>query len=565
MKWNYPTVSRTEIEKEAGKLGLNPILYQFLKNRGITEEDEIDQFFDGSFRQCHRPTLMIDAEKAVMLLHKAIENKELIVVYSDYDCDGISSAVVGVKLLRKLGANVEFFTNNRFEHGYGMCVKGVDDLLEMYPKVSLILTTDNGIMAHEGVQYAKDKGITVVVTDHHEPGDTLPNADALVNPKRKDCLYPFKGLCGAGVIFKLMLLLYDKMGRRYSDCYEVLDIVALATVGDIVPLVDENRILVKAGLRDIEKEKRTVFRLLREMTKQTEITAHYTLGFVYVPIMNAIGRLHGDPRKAIELFFEEDEDVMREIITELISINEQRKTMTEEQCQWAVDKIESAPLPQVIVLYNEDFHEGIVGLIAGRIKERYNRPTFVFTKFEGGIKGSGRSIDDFHLKESMDVIRSTVPSLKGGGHAKACGCHLAEADLEAFTHEMNALANATLTEDSFIPKVDVDFVCKLSDLTTDLIYKLKTLEPFGEGNPKPSLAIDGVDVDKVFLMGENKDHIKFASGSTSIIMWRGAEHYDNIGSPTTIRAIGLPSINVWQGRTSVQFIVNNNCLLPAGE
>lgn len=562
-KWIYPNVKLDELRNDKDLAVLSDVALQVLVNRGFTDASSIKQFLYSGMSNMHDPRKLKDAEKATDIIMDAISNGEPIVVYGDYDCDGVCSVTVMTDLLRKAGGKVQYFTNNRFKHGYSVSPSGVDDLLALYPDTKLIVTVDNGIMAHEGVAHAKSKGIRVIVTDHHEQGETLPNADAIVNPKRKDCDYPFAGLCGAGVAFKLMLLLYWKMDKPLETVYDTLDIVALATVGDIVPLVDENRILVKEGLKRIENQDRLVFKVFQEVTGAKVVNAHYTLAFQYVPMINAIGRIDGDPRQAIDMFFESDESLVKDTIKYLKEVNDDRKQMTEEQCQEAEEIIEAKGLKHVIVVYKEDFHEGIVGLIAGRIKEKYNRPVFILTKNGDQIKGSGRGIDGFHLKEALDELAKQSLIVGGGGHAKACGLTLTEDMLEGFEKVVNEMAEKCLTEDDFQKIYHVDYVLKPGDVTLHVIEDLKELEPFGEAFSKPTLVVDGFQVDRTFNMGTEKQHLKLMNNNLSMIAWSGTELYSELGQPKRVKAIGYPEINIWNNKVSVQFIVDNDNLQPA--
>lgn len=586
-KWvRRPTPDISQLKAHPALAGVSDTALRILAVRGFTKPEQVEQFLFSEISDFHDPRLMKDAEKAVDIIEQAIRNGDEINVYGDYDADGVGSTATMTMLIRKAGGKVTFFTNNRFVHGYGICPKGVDDMLALFPNTKLIVTVDNGISAHAGIQYAKEKGLTVVVTDHHDPAETLPDADAIVDPKRKDCEYPFKGLCGAGVAFKLMLLMYWNMGLDLETVYETMDIVALSTVADVVPLLDENRILVKKGLRMMEQEKRAVFRLFRQVTEVKTINAHNTIGMVYAPMVNAIGRLDGDPKRAIDMFFEEDEEKILETILYLKQVNERRKEMTVEQTEIAMEMIEGVldeesgtrsggkGLRYINVVYHPDFHEGIVGLIAGRLKEKYNRPVYVFTKEHGFIKGSGRGIDGFHLKEAMDEIKHL---LKGyGGHAKACGLSLEEEHLEAFEEEMNKLAEAVLTEEDFERIRRVELLFKPQDLTLSIVDELKELEPYGEGFVKPVLAVVGFSADSVFpiakgssqkthfmTMGNEKQHLKLKCGNLDLIAWSMAGTYEEMGFPTEIKAIGFPDINVWQDRVNVQFLVDGDQLRSA--
>ncbi|WPS85454.1 single-stranded-DNA-specific exonuclease RecJ (plasmid) [Brevibacillus halotolerans] len=549
--------------------GINDTSLKILANRGINTPEDIEKFMYGGIKDLHDPRKMKDAKLAVSIIEEAIRNEEHITVYGDYDCDGVGSTTIMAMLLEKAGAKVSFFTNNRFVHGYGMCPSGVDDMLALYPETKLVVTVDNGISAFAGVDYAKSMGLKVIVTDHHDQAETIPLADAIVNPKQHDCQYPFKGLCGAGVAFKLMLLLYWNMGYDLETVYETLDIVALSTVADVVPLLDENRIMVSKGLEMIAAEKRSVFRIFRSVTGVKTINAHYTIGMVYAPMVNAIGRLDGDPRRAIEMFFDQDEQKIEDTVRYLQEVNEIRKKMTVEQTEIAIAMIEGEleessglrkpggkGLRYINVVYHPDFHEGIVGLIAGRLKERYNRPVYVFTKEHGFLKGSGRGIDGFHLKQAMDEIKHL---LKGyGGHAKACGLSLEEENLNLFEEEMNKLAEAVLTEESFEKVHRIELVFEPHELTIDVVEELKELEPFGESFPKPVLAINNFKVEQQFFMGNEKQHVKLTCGNLSVLMWSMSEQYREMGEPSIVKAIGFPELNIWNNSVSVQFVVDND-------
>lgn len=556
--WIYPDTNIEELKKDKRLTGVSDTVLHILANRGFNKPEEIETFLFGTLEEVlHDTRLMKDSETAVSIIRESIANGEHMVVYSDYDSDGVNSAVVMTSLLHTAGAKVDFYTNNRFTQGYGMMPSGVDAILEMYPETKLIITTDNGIMAFEGVQHAIDKGLKVIITDHHEQGDTLPPAHAVVDPKRKDCPYPFKGLCGAGVAFKLMMLLYWEMDLSLEPVYDTLDVVALATVGDIVPLVDENRVIVQEGIKMIESGKRDVFRIFKEVTGVKEITAHWALGFVYVPMINAIGRLDGDPRRAIEMFFTEDEEEIRTSIEYLKERNDERKGMTEIQYKRAEEIIEEKGLKKVIVVYDESFHEGIVGLIAGRLKEKYNRPTFVFTNNEKGeLKGSARSIDNFHLKDSFSKAKEHM--VGGGGHAKAAGLTIRLDQLEAFEAFMNELADEWLTDDDFIKKYHVDSVLDAKNLDTTIVDDLKELEPFGEAFSKPILVLENFTAKRPFYMGEEKNHVKLIGDTVSLIMWRDAERYREMGEPLSVKAIGFPELNIFRGNISLQFTVDGD-------
>lgn len=547
---------------------LSDYALRFMLKRGYTTADDIyDALFLG-LDSLHDTKLLKDAEKAVEIIQKAIENNEKIVLYSDYDSDGVHSAAVGVECLEKAGANADYYTNNRFTQGYGMMVSGVDEILEKHPDVKLIITADNGIMAFEGIDYAKSKGIKVVVTDHHEPSATLPNADAIVDPKRKDCDYPCKDLCGAGVVYKLMLLLYFKMGLDEEIVHNTLDLVATATVGDIVALRGENRILVREGLKILNDEPRLAYQTFIQLLSIDKIDSG-TLGFQFVPTINAIGRLEGDPGPAIEMFLSKDKDTVQRIATKLVELNALRKKMTIEQTEIAENilyekfKANGYKIPPVIIVASKDFHEGIIGLVAGRLKEKYNRPAFAFAPHGDIYKGSSRSIDGFHLKESFDFLLGLEKKVMvgGGGHAKAAGLSVKEEQLEDFEKAICNLSKEFLSDKDFIKKFDVDIPILANDISVDLVYEMDILQPFGEGFREPTILLKDFKGDYEY-MGQEKTHVKIVSENVTIIMWNAKEEFEKVGRPTHFRGIGTPNLNVFNGKTTLQFFINDMNLKP---
>lgn len=539
--------------------GFSDRVLQTLAQRGITEPVEARQFLFGNLSNLHDPSLMKDADKAASIIIDAIRTGKSIACYTDYDTDGVTSGATTTELIRHAGGNCVVWSNNRFKHGYGISPAGVDDLLAKYPDIQLIITTDNGISAHAGIDYAQSKGIPVVVTDHHDAPDTLPNAAAIVNPKRKDCPYPFKGLCGAGVAFKLMHLVYYRMGLPIDKVYATLDLVALGTVADIMPLVDENRIIVQQGFARILREDREGFKVLREQVALRDMDARSVLGFLYGPMINAVGRLDGDPLSAIELFLTTDRDYMEEVARYLVRINEERKHLTKKQTEQAEMLAEAAGIDYVNVVYDESFHEGIIGLVAGKLKEKYNRPFFVFTKAKGGVlKGSGRGISGFHLKESLDEIKELL--LGYGGHEKACGLSIPEQNIDTFRSEMNRMAKEKLTDDDFIKRVRIDFAVTPDECTVDLVEEFKILEPFGEAFEQPIIGVPQFDVKNYRFMGKDENlnkHLKLQGDTMDIVVWSGADPYRDMGHPERLKLVGFPSLNVYKGKTTVQFVVNH--------
>ena len=564
------------LKKDVKLSGISEQAIDILYNRGFKTVEEIEKHLYSNLDDMHPTYLMKDSDKFVEIVKEAIENGEEMTNYSDYDSDGVTSSAILVRGIRNAGGKINYYTNNRFIEGYGITPKGVDNLLEKFPNTKLIITTDNGIVGYEGIDYAVSLGLKVVVTDHHDPGETLPNALAIVNPKRKDCEYPFKGLCGAGVIFKLLLQLYWEMDLELDYVYDLLDIVAMGTVGDLVPLVDENRILVKEGLKLVRDEKRVVFKKLREALNISKIDEE-TFGFTYCPILNALGRIDGSPEEAIELLTTDDEKKMEEIIKSLVTLNNYRKELTKEQELMGIEMVESMKeIPNVIVLHHKDFHEGVVGLVAGRLKEKYNRPTIVLAshtkeveKEDGTIevlnivKGSGRSIEGFHIKEVFDSISECL--VGHGGHAMAGGVSLLEENLDEFNEKINQRAKELLKEEDYVKRVLIDTVLKANEVTVDLVEELSLLKPFGMEFPRPRFALNGFEVDnnkfKTPYVGSDSSTLRLVSkNDLTLIMFKNAEIYKNLREPNKVKAIGAPQLNSYKGVTTAQFMVEGDYL-----
>lgn len=566
-KWILPDRSSERMElirqlKQQPELRkLSDTALNILVNRGINTPHDIIAFMDDNIMNQHNPMDLKDGEKLAHHLKHAIEEGRHIVVYGDYDCDGICATAVSVLCLRNLGAKVDYFINNRFKHGFGIGPEGVRDLLKKYPTAEVILTVDNGIVGFEGVEEAKKHGLTILISDHHEPDPTgkLPDADAVVNPKRLDDEYPFKEICGTTVAYKIMLILYLIMDQPLEYVYSMVDLVGMATVGDVMPLINENRLFVKESIRMINKNPRYAFQALKDVTNKGTIDED-VFGFTFVPMINALGRLTGNVDEAVELFLSTDRREIDLLAEYLNQVNEERKEMTKYQEKFAIEMIESQGVDKAIVIAHESFHEGIVGLVAGRIKERYNRPAVVLTKGNDGVwKGSGRSIEGFNIIESLYELSDYLHHF--GGHESACGLGIEEDKIDSFKEAFVELANEKLSDDELRPKVYIDAVLPPEQFTEQLVEDLERLKPFGEGFEKPNLAVSDFQVDRYFQMGKNYNHLKLKNGSLDIIMWDGADYYtQELCSPTKVAAVGYPEINYWNGTTSVQLVVKDENL-----
>ena len=569
------------IQKDPRMYGLSEVEIGILYNRGIRTVEDIEHFLYDNVHHMEQSLLMKDCDKFCSLLEDGLRHHKNIACYTDYDVDGITSGLICLdglsKVAKLLGSNskIQIYANNRFVEGYGITVNGVKDLMDKYPDTDIIVTTDNGIVGYEGIDYAKSLGLTVIVTDHHTPGETLPNADAVVDVHRADDQYPFKHLCGAGVIFKLILQLAWNAGGDLDDFYTLLDLVAMGTVGDMMPLLGENRIFVREGLQLVRSENRLAFRILREgvekynkmQNKEKSVIVDEDLfGFLYCPMLNSLGRLDGSIEKAIELFTSDNTARMHQLVREIIEKNELRKDMTTEQTDAAVAKIEAmGAVPDVIVLEDDSYHEGIVGLIAGRLKELYNRPSFVFTYHDGVYKGSARSIDGVNL---MDLLNKEKALLLGfGGHKSAAGLSIDPDKFDDFVVDINK--NANLTDELRTKRVDVDMAFTVEDISEDLIDGIAKLKPYGMGFPKPRFGLSNFVADLIntgspFRGADQKTVRLVDKNKFTVIMFKNPEAFQKVlpkfQQGKVIKVIGSPSTNLFNNVVSLQFQVEDNLM-----
>lgn len=501
----------------AEKYQISPIIARLMRNRDVIGDDAIDFYLNGTVEDLYDGLLMKDMDRAVDILKEKIEEGKKIRVIGDYDIDGVNATYILQQGLAGLGADVDTDIPDRIKDGYGLNQMLIDRALE--DDVDTIITCDNGIAAMNEIAYGKEQGMTIVVTDHHEVpyleenGEKkylLPPADAVVDPHRADCEYPFKGLCGAAVAYKLVEVLYRVSGKSEQEVEHLQDNlmenVAIATIGDVMDLVGENRVFVKKGLELLKTTKNEGLHALMQCTGvDTANLNTYHIGFVIGPCINAGGRLD-TAKRALELL---NASKRREAVTlaaDLKELNDSRKEMTEEGVEEAVRQIESSSWKddQVLVVYLPECHESIAGIIAGRIKERYYRPTFVLTKGETGVKGSGRSIEAYDMFAEMSRCRELFT--KFGGHKLAAGLSLEEEKVEVFRKRINELAD--LTEEDLQMKVSIDMRLPFPYINEELIHELKILEPFGKGNGKPLFAESKLRVIQPRIFGKNRNVLK---------------------------------------------------------
>ena len=568
--------------------GINQVTARIMRNRGVETKEEIESYLKGDLDYLSDPALMKDADKAASLLEAAIANNELIAISSDFDNDGIFSGLLLKEAIIELGGRAAIFTPNRVMEGYGVNSRIVEEANAN--GASVLLTCDNGIAAFEAIDEAKKLGMTVIVTDHHEvPFEEhdgkkiylLPKADAIVDPKQEDCAYPFKSLCGTGVAYQLMTLLFRRMKRTMSHQEIFLQYTAIATVADVMELVGENRILVRKGLSYLNHTNHTGLRALMEVCGiAPEQVRAYHIGFILGPCFNAAGRLDTIVH-ALALLESKEYDQALALAGELWAMNEERKELTRVGTERAVELIEHATWKDehVYLVYIKDCHESVAGIIAGRLRERYYRPVLVFTDAseEGQIKASGRSIDDYDMFTELSAFRNLF--LRFGGHKMAAGLTMEKKNLETLRDGLNA--RCTLTQTQLMPLVMIDAAMPLGYISEEVIADLEKLEPFGRANEKPLFAQQHLSVLRLSRIGKNRNVVKMSVmgpegiimdalyfGDTDVFFDFLEEEYgrDNVaaalrGMRNTID-IGVtyyPQINEFQGKRSLQIVIQNYC------
>lgn len=556
---NYIYQAKTiprELTDDPELQSLPPVLLEILHSRNFKTPEEIKNFLYDDFQVVLDNISMTDSDKAVDLLKNALEAGDKIAIYRDYDCDGCCAAAVAVEALVKLGGKVTHYGNERTVDGYGICKNGIDQIIRYHPDIRVILTVDNGIVAYEAIEYAKSLGLTVIVTDHHEMGEELPVADAIVDPKRRDEKAKFRDLCGAGVIFKLMVELFQSLNRDLAPILRTLDLVALATVADIMPLVGENRIIVREGLKMINQKQRPFFYEVAKQQKLKTVTAHNELGFQIGPLINAPSRMGADVSVAVSAMLTCMGPELEQYVAYLKNVNDKRRKETESAHNSAKNQLKKQNIDpetaSTILLLCPDVADGLVGLVAGRLMNRHHKIVGVFHLGEQGfLKGSMRGVEGFHLKEALDQISEGV-LLQYGGHAKAAGLSLKEENFPQFREEFTAIVEKAFPAGTGEIEVVVDAQLQESDCTLALASCLSALEPFGEGFRPPLLALE-MSPKEVRFMGNEKQHVAYVGESgLRAIRWRyGEQEREN----PTISGVfyGTVEENNWNGRSSPQF------------
>ena len=570
-KW-FVTMKKADFNGIAEKYQISPIIARLMRNRDVIGDEAIDFYLNGTVEDLYDGLLMKDMDRAVDILKEKIEEGKKIRVIGDYDIDGVNATYILQQGLAGLGADVDTDIPDRIKDGYGLNQMLIDRALE--DDVDTIITCDNGIAAMNEIAYGKEQGMTIVVTDHHEVpyleenGEKkylLPPADAVVDPHRADCEYPFKGLCGAAVAYKLVEVLYRVSGKSEQEVEHLqeslMENVAIATIGDVMDLVGENRVFVKKGLELLKTTKNEGLHALMQCTGvDTANLNTYHIGFVIGPCINAGGRLD-TAKRALELLNASNRREAVTLAADLKELNDSRKEMTEEGVEEAVRQIESSSWKddQVLVVYLPKCHESIAGIIAGRIKERYYRPTFVLTRGETGVKGSGRSIEAYDMFAEMSRCRELFT--KFGGHKLAAGLSLEEENVEVFRKRINELAD--LTEDDLQMKVSIDMRLPFPYINEELIHELKILEPFGKGNGKPLFAESKLRVIQPRIFGKNRNVLKCRledqQGNQMEAVYFGEveDCLQQMEKKQIMSFTYYPSINEYMGRRTIQLTIVN--------
>ena len=550
------------------EFGIDPVIARLIRNRDVQDKEEIRRYLHGTVEELASPHLMKDVDKAVEILRNKIKEKKQIRIIGDYDIDGVVSTFILIKGLKRVGAYADTYIPDRVADGYGIH----EHLIERAEAdgIDVIVTCDNGIAAYNEIAMAKGKGMTVIVTDHHEipyketeNGRELifPPADAIINPKQPDCKYPEKRLCAAVVALKLVTALYEACGIPERELEDFIELGAIATVGDVMDLQGENRILVKEGLKRLS---RTSNKGLRELIRANgledgEITA-YHVGFVLGPCINASGRLDTAAR-SLKLLCAETEEEAAKLAGDLTALNQSRKALTEEGKEEAIRIVEETEIGQdrVLVIFLPDCHESLAGIIAGRIREKYNKPVFVLTKGETLVKGSGRSIESYSMFEELVKCGDLMEQY--GGHPKAAGLSIREENVEEFRKRLNE--NCTLTEKDLMPKILIDVPMPVSYINKELVNEISLLEPFGKGNAKPLFAQKGLHVLSSRVLGKNRNVAKLQLSDhtgcvvEAVYFGEADEFVNAVKESSSISVTYYPEINRYQGRENLQIVIRN--------
>ena len=559
---------RADFKGIGERFGIDQVTARIIRNRDVIGEKAIEKYLHGSRKDFYSPWLLKDMEKAVAILQEKIENRNRIRIIGDYDIDGVMSTYILLESLRGLGCDVDMMIPNRITDGYGINEHLIEQAWQ--EGRDTIITCDNGIAAVTQIRKANDLAMTVIVTDHHvvqfedlEGGrkEILPPADAIVNPKQKACSYPFAGLCGAVVAMKVMEALYEKMAPEVDLVDKMLPFAGIATIGDVMDLQDENRILVKEGLQRLHHTTNLGLQeLIRVNNLEPENISPYHIGFILGPCLNASGRLD-TAKRALQLLLADSREEAAVLAGDLKNLNESRKEMTAQGLEKAIEQVESTSMMEdtVLVVFLPECHESLAGIIAGRLRERYHKPSFVLTRGEEGVKGSGRSIESYSMYEKLCECKEYLT--KFGGHPMAAGLSLEEENVERFRRKLNEQSG--LTEEDLVEKVTIDVPMPIHYIRKDLVQELSLLEPFGKGNEKPLFAQKNLWVSQMRVFGKNRNVVKMRLTDENgypmdgVYFGNGDEFAEEGRGKRKISIVYYPDINMYQGRESLQVIIRH--------
>ncbi|MBW4844567.1 MULTISPECIES: single-stranded-DNA-specific exonuclease RecJ [unclassified Lacrimispora] len=561
-KWMLQT-KRADFEEMARCHHITPVTARIIRNRDVMGQEAVEKYLNGGLKDLYSPHLLKDMDRTVAILREKKEQLKPIRIVGDYDIDGVCSTYLLYQALSQVGAVVDYEIPDRLKDGYGInesiiraaAADGIDT----------ILTCDNGIAAVEQIKLAKELGLTVLITDHHdimkENGrEILPPADAVVNPKQEECQYPFPDICGGMVAYKLVQALYEAFHVPMEKWLEMVEFAAIATVGDVMKLQDENRIIVKEGLNRIGKTKSLgLLKLIERNDLDKDQISAYQIGFVIGPCLNAGGRLQ-TAKLALSLLLSREEEEADQMALELKALNDQRKDMTKQGTSEAVEQVEALYREdKVLVVYLPECHESLAGIIAGRLREYFQKPAFVLTDGEESVKGSGRSIETYHMFDALVEVKELL--LKFGGHPMAAGLSLPKENVDKFRKCLNE--QARLTYEDFIRKVWIDVPMPLEYINEPLIEELELLEPFGQGNEKPLFAQKGLNIRSVRVLGKNRNAVKFSLATDqgtpmdAMMFADGDSFLEELGDSRVLDVIYYPAVNEYNGNKNLQIVIRN--------
>ena len=548
----------------AERFHISPVTARIIRNRDVESPEDFERYLNGGLGDLYDPRLLPDMEKAAHILEQEISRGSRIRIVGDYDIDGVCSVCILCTALKCLGAAVDYVIPERIRDGYGINERIIEEAAA--DGVEVLLTCDNGIAAVSQISLAASLGLRVVVTDHHdiqrtpEGEEELPPALAIVNPKREGGAYPFRDICGAMVAFKLIQVMFEEGGVPRQEWLKLLELAAIATVGDVMPLKDENRIVVKEGLRRLAyTENLGLQKLIQANALDPAAITAYHVGFVLGPCLNASGRLQ-TAQMAVSLLLSQSAGEAERLAGELKALNDQRKDMTQQGVDAAAGLAEGPfSRDKVLVLFLPDCHESLAGIVAGRIREQYHKPVFILTRSEGCVKGSGRSIEAYHMFQALVEVKDLL--LKFGGHPMAAGFSLEEKNVEEFRRRLNENGDRILKPEDFIPKIWIDAAMPFEYINDRLIEELSLLEPFGQGNEKPQFAQKSMTVRSARVMGRNRNVVRLSLanergfGMDGVVFTEGDRFMEEMGRSRQMDIVYYPTVNTYNGSRSLQVVI----------